>query len=886
VDPAGILTVVGDAADPIRIDCLGAEVRINGEEPETGPAPAADVTGLVVDAGPGANVIDLRALTPDAFPSLRAAAIDGGGGTDRLLGPDVEALWTVTATDVGEFEATAPWSIGPIGFRSVENLAGGSLPDEFRFSDGARLTGGLDGGGGANRLDLGDLHDDLLVSLRSAGASGFSLDVPPIAGGVTNVADIVGGTGEDQLVGLDGAATWMLTNGASRVVLDGMSLGFSRFESVEGGPGPDRFDLVGDGLGNVSLRVDAGAGDDVFRVVGIAAIANGLEGGPGRDTLDFSRFDVAIAVTLTDASGEGYAGSEPSALGPEGFQGVDVLIGLASTPEMASLQGRDSPATWDLGPVSVYTDDAAIPLELAGFGVLQGGSGPDRFRLHAELSAALHGGPGDDQVWIAEGAAVDGSADGQDGRDRIDLSAWRSGVTVHLGERRASGLTGPLLRFEDATGGAGSDLLVGDGSDNELRGGPGDDVLVPIGGRDRLFGGVGADRYRLALDAGGTAVLVDGDGENALDLAGATRGVGLDLDAPGEQEVAPGSRLVLAGRFTTVMGSPEPDTIRVAVSAVARRLDGGPPSGYPGDALIVGARGVVVEEIPGALFPAGSAIIEHARFERLDIQGAAAIRRRETELVLAAGPLPQQVERGLPLVIPWTVSNRGPRAATGVALRVVMPEGTELISAASDQGTWSVTGSTVEFRLGTLAPGATVAASLRVRPLRLGDLRSSAIVTLREFGIYPERQVATGAAIVVPQGPPPRVAALTRAGVHRQPTVLSVAFDQGLDARTAEDLRNYRLVGPGRDGRFGTRDDGFIVLASASYDPASRRVTLVPARRLPLRAIHQLTLNGPGAPGVRGLDGRLLDGDRDGRPGGAAVVRFAAFRFRFLTPRR
>ena len=82
-----------------------------------------------------------------------------------------------------------------------------------------------------------------------------------------------------------------------------------------------------------------------------------------------------------------------------------------------------------------------------------------------------------------------------------------------------------------------------------------------------------------------------------------------------------------------------------------------------------------------------------------------------------------------------------------------------------------------------------------------------------------------------------KVVSLQRFGFHAQPTRLVLGFSEETDASRAIDPTNYRLVAPGRDRRFGTRDDVRINLQSVRYDTASRAVTLFPTRRLKLRGL-------------------------------------------------
>lgn len=69
--------------------------------------------------------------------------------------------------------------------------------------------------------------------------------------------------------------------------------------------------------------------------------------------------------------------------------------------------------------------------------------------------------------------------------------------------------------IENATGGRGSDHLIGNDAHNLLKGGFGNDLMQAGTGNDRLFGGVGFDR----LEAGGGNDLLDG-GANADNLFG------------------------------------------------------------------------------------------------------------------------------------------------------------------------------------------------------------------------------------------------------------------------------------------------------------------------------------------------------------------------------
>jgi hypothetical protein len=112
--------------------------------------------------------------------------------------------------------------------------------------------------------------------------------------------------------------------------------------------------------------------------------------------------------------------------------------------------------------------------------------------------------------------------------------------------------------------------------------------------------------------------------------------------------------------------------------------------------------------------------------------------------------------------------------------------------------------------------------------------------------------------------PVPRVASVQRFGIHAQPTRLVLTFTAPLDPARAQDVRNYRLIGPGNRS---------IPIVSAVYNPSDLTVTLRPAVRLNAHQVFQLIVSCGLPSGVAGAGGVLLDGNCDGLPGGDFVTR-------------
>jgi streptogramin lyase len=106
-------------------------------------------------------------------------------------------------------------------------------------------------------------------------------------------------------------------------------------------------------------------------------------------------------------------------------------------------------------------------------------------------------------------------------------------------------------------------------------------------------------------------------------------------------------------------------------------------------------------------------------------------------------------------------------------------------------------------------------------------------------------------AVPAPAGDGPKVELVQRFGVHMQPTVLVVSFNEALDPASAVDRDNYKITDPsGRSVR----------IRSAVFDAATNTVMLSPADRINLHHTYHLTLVGTGPGGIRNTQGELLDG--------------------------
>jgi hypothetical protein len=109
---------------------------------------AAGTNTLDYFASGSAATVNLQTKTATSIGTTWAninAAI-GTGTTDTLVGANATNTWNLTSTNAGNVNGT-------FAFTGFVNLTGGSGNDTCTFSDGAGVTGVLDGQGGTNALN-------------------------------------------------------------------------------------------------------------------------------------------------------------------------------------------------------------------------------------------------------------------------------------------------------------------------------------------------------------------------------------------------------------------------------------------------------------------------------------------------------------------------------------------------------------------------------------------------------------------------------------------------------------------------------------------------------------------------------------------------------------
>jgi Ca2+-binding RTX toxin-like protein len=153
----------------------------------------------------------------------------GSAFSDTLIGPNTPNAWHITGANAGDVNGA-----GVADFTGIENLTGGSAADNFIFSDGASVSGVIDGDGGIDTLNYSAYIAAITVDLTAGSATG--------TGGVANIENVIGGLGADMITG-DANAN-LLVGGPGNNTIGGMDgpdtlVGGANDDLLTGGNGND-----------------------------------------------------------------------------------------------------------------------------------------------------------------------------------------------------------------------------------------------------------------------------------------------------------------------------------------------------------------------------------------------------------------------------------------------------------------------------------------------------------------------------------------------------------------------------------------------------------------------------------------------------------------------
>jgi hypothetical protein len=345
------------------------------------------VTGLTLNAETGNNTVNVNS-TAAGTP----VTVNGGGGTNTLVGPNANDTWNITASNAGTMD-------GNVTFSAVQNLTGGTANDTFKFSNGMGVTGAINGGGGTNTLDYSLYATGVTVNLLAGTATG--------TGRVSNVHSVTGSPKNDTITG-DNAGDVINGNGGMDVLKGGTGndkflLGTAQLAgtTVTGNGGTDT--LVGANIANTWTLTGAGAGT-LNGLVTFSGIAN-LTGGTGTDTFKFSGAGAGVSGTIAGGTGTNtldYSSNGGGAIAVNlaagtatstgGISGITKLVGSSATSN--TLTGLNATNTWSITGANAGTVGT---FSFSAIQNLNGGTMNDTFKLvgaAAGVSGTINGGGG------------------------------------------------------------------------------------------------------------------------------------------------------------------------------------------------------------------------------------------------------------------------------------------------------------------------------------------------------------------------------------------------------------------------------------------------------------------------------------------------------------
>jgi Ca2+-binding RTX toxin-like protein len=481
--PAGLLTVVGDAADntiAISRDAAGRILVNGGAVHVLGGTPTVANTVAISAFGLGGNDTISLDETNGALPR---ALLFGGAGNDTLTGGSgADQLFGEAGNDVLFGKGGNDLLFGGAG---DDVLTGGTGNDQvfgqagndrmiWNPGDGTDLN---EGGAGNDTVEVngGNASETFTVTPNGTRVRFDRTDPAPFS------IDI--GTSENLVVNMNGGDdTFTASNGLANLIQLSVDGGAGN-DTITGGDGNDRLaggdgnDLIIGGRGNDTILM--GAGDDTF-VWNPGDGSDVVEGQGGYDTLQFNgsnaneRINIAAngsRVLLTRDVGN-------VTMDLDGIQQINVTaLGGADTINVGDLTGTDvTQVNIDLSsPAGTGTGDGQ-----ADTVIVNGTAGNDAITATGDgsgvavlgLSARVHiaGAEPADQLHVNAGA----------GDDVVEASTLPPGA-IHL---TADGGDGDDVLVGSAgndalLGGAGDDTLIAGSPQNTLDGGPGDNTLVP-----------------------------------------------------------------------------------------------------------------------------------------------------------------------------------------------------------------------------------------------------------------------------------------------------------------------------------------------------------------------------------------------------------------------
>ncbi len=274
--------------------------------------PGGLLTG-VFSASSGVNTLDYASYDQAAQVNLATRTSTGvtgftgvtnligsSLGVDRLIGANSTTVWSITGANSG--------TAGTTNFSGFESVTGGTGADTFRFQPSGSLAGTVDGGNGTDTLDYGLSQQAVEVNLQ--------LRASPQLSEFNSVESLIGSAFADTLTGSDIDTIWTFSNAT---VGKAGTFSFTAMELLRGG-----------------------AASDIFRPNANVILSGLLDGGGGRNTLDYAAYTTGLVVNLTSQTSSAVTGGVVNIRDVLGGSADDQLIGDSQNNLLIGNGGNDS----------------------------------------------------------------------------------------------------------------------------------------------------------------------------------------------------------------------------------------------------------------------------------------------------------------------------------------------------------------------------------------------------------------------------------------------------------------------------------------------------------------------------------------------------------------
>lgn len=502
--------LLGEAGDDLLAGEVGNDSLIGGEGNDQliggmgddtyifADTSAASTDTLVEDTGEGNDTIDTRNITTNVLVDLRgqsgqiaqnitlliktSGGLDGSGNVENVLG-SLKAKNVLYGNDIDNLL---------VGGSEDDTLDGGDGNDTLIGSSGSDLlTGGndddrIDGGLGADQL-VGGLGNDTYVFFDNYGED----TVVELAGGGTDVMDFSLVT---QNLSVSLGSTILVNDDDSSLMAS------DNIEEIRTGSGNDEFVFY----------------PDPFKPIK-------LDGGLGRDTLNYSNYLGNVTVNLTTGT----------ATATNGVSHIENVIG--STSGVNNLTGDSQDNLLVGGTAADILDGGAGADTLrAGGGndTLTGGSGNDQ----------LEGQEGDDTYMFGDGWGSDVVTDST-GADTLNFSAVSAPVVLSADGAVASGLNGVLF--------TGIETVIGAAGGGTVQARPAGSTFEITGPKSGKVDGLSFINFNSLQGGSGTDTVIAPNSATTFTLTGENQG-----------QLTSGSILFAFSGIENLFGSAQDDTFQ------------------------------------------------------------------------------------------------------------------------------------------------------------------------------------------------------------------------------------------------------------------------------------------------------------------------------------